>query len=162
MFQFLRKPLARYLLASCLAALAYTVMIGLQLPTSVFAATAAPALTPAQALGEQIFNDKNLSEPRGTACVNCHQASTGFANLNGSRIGVPLGSLPNSFGSRSVMQNSYSSFTPPFGFRVLNGDVDPVGGLFWDGRVDTLAQQAQKPFLATNEMNNKDGASVVA
>ncbi len=108
----------------------------------------APTLTPVQVLGEQIFNDKNLSEPRGTACANCHQANTGFANLNGSRIGVPLGSLPSSFGSRSVMQNSYSSFTPPFGFRVLNGDVDPVGGLFWDGRADTLAQQAQMPFLA--------------
>ena len=162
MFQFQRKPLARFLLASCLAVLAFTGMVGLLSPTSVFAAAPAPALTPVQALGEQIFNDKNLSEPRGTACVNCHQASTGFANLNGSRIGVPLGSLPKSFGTRSVMPNSYSSFTPPFGFRVLNGDVDPIGGLFWDGRADTLAQQAQMPFLATNEMNNKDGASVVA
>ena len=123
---------------------------------------APPALSPLQALGEKIFNDKNLSEPRGTACANCHQANTGFANLNGSRIGVPLGSLPNAFGTRSVMQNSYSSFTPPFGFRVLNGDVDPQGGLFWDGRADTMAQQALMPFLATNEMNNKDSASVVA
>ena len=121
-----------------------------------------PVRTALQDLGEKIFNDTNLSEPRGTACVSCHTPSTGFANLNGSRIGVPLGSLPTSFGSRNVMQNSYSSFTPPFGFRVLNGDVDPIGGLFWDGRADTLAQQAQKPFLATNEMNNKDGASVVA
>jgi cytochrome c peroxidase len=121
-----------------------------------------PVRTALQDLGEKIFNDTNLSEPRGAACISCHTPSTGFANLNGSRIGVPLGSLPTSFGSRSVMQNSYSSFTPPFGFRVLNGDVDPIGGLFWDGRADTLAQQAQKPFLATNEMNNKDGASVVA
>jgi len=148
--------------ASFFAALAYAGLLGLLLPTYVGAASAVPALTPVQALGEQIFNDKNLSEPRGTACANCHQASTGFANLNGSRVGVPLGSLPNSFGIRSVMQNSYSSFTPAFGFRVLNGDIDPIGGLFWDGRADTLAQQAQQPFLATNEMNNKDGASVVA
>lgn len=124
---------------------------------------AAPApLTPLQALGEKIFNDKNLSEPRGTACANCHQASTGFANLNGSRIGVPLGSLPDALGSRSVMPNSYSSFAPPFGFRVNQGDVDPIGGLFWDGRADTLALQAQMPFLAAKEMNNKDAASVVA
>jgi len=161
MFPFQRKPFATVLSASCFAILAYTGLVGLLSPTPVFAAPPAP-LTPVQALGEQIFNDKNLSEPRGTACANCHQASTGFANLNGSRIGVPLGSLPKSFGIRSVMPNSYSSFTPPFGFRVLNGDVDPIGGLFWDGRADTLAQQAQMPFLATNEMNNKDGASVVA
>jgi len=37
-----------------------------------------------------------------------------------------------------------------------------MGGLFWDGRVDSLTQQAQSPFLAPLEMNNKDGASVVA
>ncbi len=162
MYQVQARPMARNLPASFFAALAYAGLLSLLLPTSVWAASPVPVLTPVQALGEQIFNDKNLSEPRGTACVNCHQASTGFANLNGSRIGVPLGSLPNSFGTRSVMQNSYSSFTPPFGFRVLNGDVDPIGGLFWDGRADTLAQQAQMPFLAANEMNNKDGASVVA
>lgn len=135
--------------------------------TFAAAALAAPApaavpLTAMQSLGEKIFNDTSLSEPRGTACANCHQAKTGFANLNGSRIGVPLGSLPNSFGMRSVMPNSYSSFTPPFGFRVNGADVDPVGGLFWDGRADTLAQQAQMPFLAANEMNNKDGAAVIA
>jgi cytochrome c peroxidase len=138
-------------------------LLGLGFCASLLAAPAPQSvLTPIQALGEKIFNDKNLSEPRGTACVNCHQAESGFANLNGSRIGVPLGSLPNAFGTRSVMPNSYSSFTPPFGFRVLNGDVDPMGGLFWDGRADTLAQQAQLPFLAANEMNNKSGASVVA
>jgi cytochrome c peroxidase len=145
-------------LGVCISLLAWSTLIH----AATTAPAPAPTLTPVQALGEQIFNDKNLSEPRGTACVNCHQASTGFANLNGSRIGVPLGSLPKSFGTRSVMQNSYSSFTPPFGFRVLNGDVDPVGGLFWDGRADTLAQQAQLPFLAANEMNNKNGAGVIA
>ena len=122
----------------------------------------APTRSALQDLGEKIFNDTNLSEPRGTACASCHSAATGFANLNGSRIGVPQGSRPNVFGTRAVIHNSYSSFTPAFGFRVRDGDVDPMGGLFWDGRVDTLAQQAQGPFLAALEMNNKDAASVVA
>ena len=133
--------------------------------TLAAAALAAPApatLKPLQSLGEKIFNDTALSEPRGTACANCHQAKTGFANLNGSHIGVPLGSLPKAFGIRSVMQNAYGSFVPPFSFRVNGSDVDPVGGFFWDGRADTLAQQAQMPFLAANEMNNKDGAAVVS
>jgi cytochrome c peroxidase len=115
-----------------------------------------------ESLGEKIFNDPTLSVPSGTACVNCHQAKTGFSNLNGSRIGVPLGSLPNSFGIRNVMQNSYSSFNPPFSFRVIGSDVDPIGGLFWDGRANTLAQQAQMPLLSEKEMNNKDAASVIA
>jgi len=113
-------------------------------------------------LGENIFNGANLSEPRAAACASCHSPATGFANLNGSRIGVPKGSRANVFGTRAVIHNSYSSFTPAFSFRVRDGDVDPMGGLFWDGRVDTLAQQAQGPFLAALEMNNKDAASVVA
>jgi cytochrome c peroxidase len=41
-------------------------------------------------------------------------------------------------------------------------DVDPIGGLFWDGVADTLAQQAQLPFPSAQEMNNKDAASVIA
>ena len=122
----------------------------------------APARSALQDLGEKIFNDTNLSEPRGTACASCHAQATGFANLNGSRFGVPQVSRPHVFGTRAVIHNSYSSFTPAFGFRVRDGDVDPIGGLFWDGRVDTLAQQAQGPFLAALEMNNKDAASVVA
>ena len=122
----------------------------------------APTRTALQDLGEKIFNDTNLSEPRGTACASCHAPTTGFANLNGSRIGVPQGSRPNVFGTRSVIHNSYSSFTPAFSFRVRDGDVDPMGGLFWDGRVDTLTQQAQGPFLAASEMNNKDAATVMA
>ena len=108
----------------------------------------APVRSALQDLGEKIFNDTNLSEPRGTACANCDSLATGFANLNGSRIGVPQGSRPNVIGIRAVLHNSYSIFTPAFGFRVRDGDVDPMGGLFWDGRVDTLAQQAQGPFLA--------------
>ena len=122
----------------------------------------APIRTALEDLGEKIFNDTNLSEPRGTACANCHSPVTGFANLNGSRIGVPQGSQHNVFGTRNVIHNSYASFTPAFGFRVRDGDVDPIGGLFWDGRVDTLTQQAQGPFLAASEMNNKDAATVMA
>ena len=122
----------------------------------------APVRTALQDLGEKIFNDTNLSEPRGTACASCHSPATGFASLNGSPIGVPQGSRAKVFGTRAVMHNSYSSFTPAFSFRVRDGDVDPMGGLFWDGRVDSLTQQAQGPFLAASEMNNKDAASVMA
>ncbi len=121
----------------------------------------APEVT-LQSLGQKIFNDKNLSQPAGTACVNCHNPATGFSSLNGSRIGVPLGSTPNSFGSRNAMQNAYSSFVPSFSFRVLGNDTDPRGGLFWDGRADTLVAQAMAPFLSSAEMNNASAAQVVA
>ena len=122
----------------------------------------APTLSNVQNLGQKIFTDKTLSEPAGTACANCHDASKGFSSLNGAKIGVALGSLPNSLGLRNPMQNAYSAFVPEFTFRVKNGDTDPVGGLFWDGRAANLQQQALAPFLSSLEMNNASGAQVVA
>ena len=126
------------------------------------APTAPAPLSDLQSLGQKIFTDKSLSEPAGTACANCHDANKGFSSLNGSRIGVALGSLPNSFGLRNPMQNAYSSFVPGFTFRVKDGDTDPMGGLFWDGRAANLKQQALEPFLSPVEMNNSSGAQVVA
>jgi cytochrome c peroxidase len=120
------------------------------------------ALSDVQSLGQKIFTDKNLSEPAGTACANCHDGAKGFSSLNGSKIGVALGALPNALGLRNPMQNAYSAFVPAFTFRVVDGDTDPMGGLFWDGRAANLQQQALAPFLSTLEMNNASGAQVVA
>lgn len=130
------------------------------------AAPAAPAAANAaqarlEDLGSRIFNDRDLSEPRGTACVSCHSAATGFASTNGSRLGVAIGSKSTSIGGRNPMSNAYTSFTPPFSFRVLNGDVDPIGGFFWDGRADTAQQQALGPFLNPLEMNNANAVEVM-
>ncbi len=124
--------------------------------------TAAAPMVTLENLGQKIFNDKNLSQPAGVACVSCHNPQTGFSSLNGSRLGVPLGSTPNSFGSRNAMQNAYSSFVPSFSFRVVGTDTDPKGGLFWDGRADNLVAQAMIPFLSSAEMNNANASQVVA
>ena len=120
-----------------------------------------PNLSRLENLGSQIFKDKSLSEPRGTACNDCHLATSGFASNNGSRIGVAQGSTPQSIGGRNAMSNAYTSFIPKFQFRVTGEDVDPVGGFFWDGRADTAELQALGPLLNALEMNNKDAASVV-
>ncbi len=135
-------------------------------PTTVQADAAppppAPVLTDDRArLGQQIFTDPNLSEPRGTACVACHQPNQGFAGNNGSRIGVARGSLPSSLGLRNSMTNSYQGFIPAFGFQTENGETEAIGGHFWDGRVDTMAQQALGPFLNPLEMNNPNRRAVV-
>ena len=123
---------------------------------------AAAPLSRLEEIGRQIFHDQNLSEPRGTACISCHIPNRGFAGNHGSTIGVPLGSRANVLGGRNAMSNAYAAFVPKFTFRVQGGDVDPVGGLFWDGRADTLAQQALGPLLNPLEMNNPDAASVLA
>ena len=112
-------------------------------------------------LGQMIFTDDNLSEPRGTSCAACHQATMGFAGNHGSTLGVALGSKPDSIGLRNAMTNSYMGFVPAFEFLTTNGVTEASGGHFWDGRGDTLALQALGPLLNPLEMNNPDKASVV-
>lgn len=127
----------------------------------VSARLAPVGLTSRQRLGQLIFNDPNLSEPPGTACVSCHQPNTGFAGNNRSLVGVPLGSR-GILGLRNAMTNAYSGFVPGFSFRVQDGITEAVGGHFWDGRVDTLALQALEPFLNATEMNNASAKAVMA
>lgn len=121
-----------------------------------------PTLSLAQNLGKLIFNDASFSNPSGTACASCHNPLQGGSNNNGSTLGVVQGSLHSSIGLRNSLSNQYSANTPPFGFVTNpNGVTVAKGGLFWDGRADTLAQQAQLPFLNTLEMNNASQQAVV-
>lgn len=130
--------------------------------TAPVAAEAFPLLADDRArLGQQIFNDPDLSEPRGTACVACHQPNQGFAGNHGSRVGVALGSKPGSFGLRNAPTNSYTGFVPAFSFRTEEGVTEAVGGHFWDGRADTLELQALGPFLNPLEMNNASKRAVI-
>jgi cytochrome c peroxidase len=110
-------------------------------------------------LGELIFNDTSLSSPAGQGCATCHAAELAFTDPD---MDVPTsqGVLADRFGVRNSPMAAYAAFVPPL-------HVDPeeglyVGGLFLDGRVDTLEQQAGKPFLNPLEMNNADQAEVVA
>ena len=124
-------------------------------------ASQASASTDMVELGRLLFSDPNLSEPRGTACVACHAANRGHAGNHGSGLGVAQGSLPTSIGLRNSLTNGYSGLVPAFGFVVQNGALHARGGLFWDGRADTLAQQALGPFLNPLEMNNPSATAVV-
>jgi cytochrome c peroxidase len=74
-------------------------------------------------------------------------------------VRTSIGSM--ALGLRNSLTNGYSSFIPPFSFEVKDGKTEPVGGHFWDGRANTLAEQALGPFLAVREMNNPDSATVV-
>ncbi len=57
------------------------------------------ALTDAQLLGKRIFEDTNLSEPRGQSCASCHAPKHAFQGNNGSPIaGVAAGSTPDKLG----------------------------------------------------------------
>ena len=114
-------------------------------------------------VGKQIFFDARLSEPAGTSCASCHDPAQGYAGNHGSLTGVAQGSRLTSFALRNTPSVRYLKFAQPFHFHWEEDAVypDPYGGLFWDGRADTIASAVQQPLLNPNEMGNTDPASVL-
>jgi len=116
-----------------------------------------PALA---ALGRRIFFDTRLSEPRGLSCAGCHDPARAFApTLSAAALAgprVPQGSRPGHFSLRNAPSLLYVRYVPR---RHFYQDDDapyasPFGGLFADGRADTLAEQVRGPLLDPEEMNN--------
>jgi cytochrome c peroxidase len=100
-------------------------------------------------LGKMIFMDKNLSNPVGQSCSSCHSAATGFSDLTHSIVSE--GAVSGLFGNRNAPSVTYTSYVPAMYFNTV--DSTYVGGLFLDGRVNSLEEQAQKPFMNPLEMN---------
>jgi len=114
------------------------------------------------ALGRQVFFDARFSEPAGTSCASCHDPQQGFAGNHGSRIGVALGSRPDLVGKRNVPSVLYAAYIPPL-FFYQDDDAPaptPFGGLFTDGRVDTVAELVRHPLLDPLEMHNRGDADI--
>ncbi len=130
-------------------------------------ATAPTQLSGITKLGEFLFNDTNLSEPKGQACISCHDPKLKRQGNNNSSVpAVATGSKPTVFGNRNVPTIMYAFDIKPFHFEPVPGqdgtiEYVPMGGLFWDGRADSLAEQAKGPMLNHLEMNNPDIETVV-
>jgi cytochrome c peroxidase len=121
-------------------------------------------LTPRERLGLRLFFDSNLSEPAGTACASCHDPRRAFTGNNSTMIGVAQGSRSDQFGTRDAPTVMYLATAPRFsshGSLDKDGKRVPVGGLFWDGRADTLEEQAKQPFFNPVEMNNADTPALI-
>lgn len=108
-------------------------------------------------LGKQIFFDEGLSNPVGQSCASCHRPDAGFSDP--SHLATSAGVVSNRFGSRNSPTITYSSYTPVFHYNT--NDSVFAGGLFLDGRANSLADQARQPFLNNIEMNNTNEAQVV-
>ncbi len=147
------------------------------LTLSAFAQTPSPAafvrsedeksLTDLQLLGKRIFEDKNLSEPRGQSCASCHDPKHAFQGNNSSPIAaVAAGSTPDKLGRRKTPTIMYKTYSPAFGFYKDIDDgketLEAKGGQFWDGRATDLSEQPVVPLLDPLEMNNPSIAAVVA
>ncbi|HEX4568073.1 MAG TPA: cytochrome c peroxidase, partial [Vicinamibacterales bacterium] len=127
---------------------------------------AAPAPTsPAASVGRALFFDRSLSASGRVSCATCHDPARAYGPPNDLAV-QPGGSTLGDRGTRAVPSLRYSEYTPPYSDLLDNPDgiskPGPGGGLTWDGRAPTLADQARIPLLAANEMANRDAASVVA
>jgi len=129
-------------------------------------AMAAPS---AQAqLGRQLFFDPTLSASGGLACASCHNPAQAYGPPDGAA--VRLGGLAHDRqGSRAVpslryVLNRTPVWSKPFVAspteRLLEGEEPPTGGFGWDGRFNTLEEQAAFSLLAPNEMANAGPAEV--
>jgi cytochrome c peroxidase len=120
------------------------------------------SLTPRERLGLRLFFDSNLSEPAGVACASCHDPRRAFTGNNNTLIGVALGSRSDQFGTRDAPSLMYLSTAPRFGSIQSAGKRVPAGGHFWDGRADTLEEQAKQPLFNAVEMNNSEIPALIA
>jgi cytochrome c peroxidase len=108
-------------------------------------------------LGRALFFDESLSSPGGQSCATCHAPSSAFTD--------PRGGLPTSKGAdaalagvRNTPSAMYAAFVPALHYSTEDDTF--VGGLFLDGRVDSLEAQAHKPLLNPIEMGNADAAAI--
>lgn len=102
-------------------------------PTSIPAPSDNP-ISPAKiALGRMLFFDPRLSRSGTMACATCHDPSRGWQDGQSGSVGSNGRRLPRR--------------TPT----ILN--VAWAEPLFWDGRADTLEEQAQGPMVSASEMN---------
>ncbi|HEY3645960.1 MAG TPA: cytochrome c peroxidase [Gammaproteobacteria bacterium] len=150
------------------------------------------ALSATAILGKQIFYDHNLSASGSMTCASCHDPAHAYGPPDGAsaRLGgvdgetqgnraVPglryafhtpnfsigpdideAGALnPNQAASRSA---GLVRVPKTAGSTASAVAMVPQGGLFWDGRVNTLQLQAVGPLLNPVEMANPDIATVAA
>jgi len=140
------------------AALAWSVVL-LLLSSSL-----ALGMTEKEKLGQFLYYDKYLSLNKNQACASCHHQKSGWADPLDAAMPdlypVSLGSDRTLNGCRNAPPSGYAAFSPVFYW----DDVEELyfGGQFWDGRADTVKDQAKGPFLNEVEMAMPDEASVIA
>jgi cytochrome c peroxidase len=119
-------------------------------PIPLFSAEAIKSFTPTDnpitdakaKLGDMIFDEKRVSADNSIACNTCHSPRNGFTTHTENSRGV---------GDQLGKRNAPS---------ILNAMF--YRSMFWDGRAETLEEQATLPILNPIEMGQKDPKDVVA
>ena len=122
-----------------------------------------PQLSAAARIGELAFKDPSLSASGRMSCQSCHDPAFGhgpspFNTITAGPVALGGADL-NQPGTRAVPSINYLRFNKAFHFAK---DGTPTGGFFWDGRAQSLADQAGQPLLNPAEMANASKPDVVA
>ena len=149
---------ARYAIAMCGGAL---LLVGSCL---------AVELSSKEALGKQVFFDKQLSVNSNQSCASCHEPSAGWTGgisaINQAGA-VYEGSIAGRFGNRKPPSSAYATQSPILHYVIEKKQALFVGGSFWDGRAtgeklgNPAADQAQGPFLNPLEQAVSTASEVV-
>jgi len=88
-------------------------------------------------LGKLLFFDKRLSADGTVSCASCHNSNFGFSDALSVSVGIR-----GQKGRRSAPTIINAAYT------------DAAGPLFWDGRAESLEEQALGPITNPIEMGN--------
>ena len=101
-------------------------------------------------LGKDLFSNMNLSKNRNVACATCHNPENAFIDprKDAAEGAISSGTIKNSFGRRNTPTLTYTLLTPP----LISDSTGPIGGLFFDGRVNKFEDQILHPLFDENEM----------
>lgn len=115
------------------------------------------SLSEAARLGELIFKDGTLSASGKQSCATCHDPAHAHGPAN--NLAAQFGGANNDVqGFRAAPSLRYLNQNPAFFFAK---DGTPTGGFNRDGRAASLAEQAERPFLAPHEMANVSKQDVI-
>ena len=110
------------------------------LPSAPPCPASAPCTEASRVLGKQLFFERRLSGSGQLACASCHDPDLGWAD--GRRQAIGHNRQVGDMNSPTVVNSGY------------------LQRLFWDGRVDSLEQQAMASWLNPVEMAGNPAAAI--
>ena len=93
-------------------------------------------------LGERLFFDKRLSADGSVSCASCHDPRLAFAD--GRRLAEGVSGRRGTRNTPSLLNSMFNS------------------GQFWDGRTQSLEEQAKMPLVNHDEMGSQTHEQIVA
>jgi cytochrome c peroxidase len=148
----------------------WALLVATAIASDAIAAPIQGLLSALGSLGKKIFFDPSLSQSGSLSCASCHSPIHAYGPPNGLAVQLGGPSMDRQ-GARAVPSLRYvlnrtpiwnKQFVSNPAERILEGEEPPTGGFGWDGRFNTLHEQAAFPLLSPDEMANSGAKDVAA